>query len=215
VVGIATNRSHFYVATAKHVVPVSAESNNPVWMKVWRESKAEISVDWSIRRGERTDGVGFTYDGDSNADAGLLALPMLTPDGRPFLDINEVGIPITVSNAVPGATTRVAWAGYPGFLETARSLGKPTLCYFEGVVSAVVDNNDWQVLVVDGRAQKGVSGGPVWWISEESGNIEMVGMISRYSSSDKDTHIPGLCFIQPLHKISAFLRKMPVKFPNP
>ena len=95
----------------------------------------------------------------------------------------------------------MGWAGFPGIVENA--LGFPQLCYFEGVVSAMVNRNDRKVYIVDGHAAKGVSGGPVWHWSEEKDRIEVIGIVSQYHHTM--TPLPGFCLFEPINPIIYFL----------
>jgi len=98
--------------------------------------------------------------------------------------------------------TRVGWTGFPGTVQ--RFLGRPELCYFEGVVSAFHAEGSRGLYLVDGHNSLGVSGGPVFHWLEEDRRPEIVGIVSGYDCADAD--LPGLCVFEPINPIIGFLK---------
>lgn len=97
--------------------------------------------------------------------------------------------------------TRVAWAGYPGSVESF--LRRPQLCYFEGSVSAFYSEGSRGLYIVDGHNAFGVSGGPVWYKDDKSGEIMIAGIVSGYCQHDK---LPGFCVFEPINPVVTFVK---------
>lgn len=220
VVGKLRDSKKLVIATAKHVLDLP--KNETVWWKV-----QQFDEHGAVAR-QTTFGTNAELKGDlpyrthNILDVGLCALPSFADD-KPLLAYEDES-PMRLIDPCMGITagTRVGWAGYPWFVEQA--LGFPQLCYFEGVISAMVNHPDKRIYLVDGHAAKGVSGGPVWWWSEERNRLEVVGIVSEYSWPDpklpelpeqpdlpkllellKLPGLPGLCFFEPINPVGTFL----------
>jgi hypothetical protein len=216
------SRQFIFIATAHHVVPMQAdEETGVIVVRIWRDAFPDRVLQFKMIPNEPVNAKRVFLSG-SFADATCLVLPDTCENGRSFLEPGEVSIPIASGNMAPGPSTRIAWAGYPGFLSEPHILGRTVLCYFEGSVSALIDDSERQVFIVDGHAMQGVSGGPVWWQNEETGRIEVIGVMSGYVSyrglatdhplfdddqNQSKMRVPGLCFVQPLHPIYEYVRK--------
>lgn len=226
IVAVSRPAGRVYIATAAHVVPRGQNAARTL-VQVFREAKPDCVIEFDIRPGEVSPEVGFVYDNRSRADVGLLSLPTRPGTLKNFLDPNEVGAPVGGDNSVPAASTRIAWAGYPGLLRESAILGRPQLCYFEGSISAFVNDADRQVFIVDGHAMPGVSGAPVWWSNELNGRIEVFGVMSQYigwsmpqefhphiQTSDsverKRDRMPGVCFVQPIRGMVKYIEHMAI-----
>lgn len=102
------------------------------------------------------------------------------------------------------AGTRVAWAGYGSIAQTL--LGRPFLQYYEGVVSAHVDVPDHPPLyLIDGHNDPGLSGSPVWWWNDESGEAEIAAVITHYASMG-ESGMQGMVLASPINPLMEHLK---------
>ena len=188
------------VATARHAIEFSGAT----------------TIDWVFRRfaedGKCVGELKFTTNDSEEAkrpyrfyklaDVGFIVLPPrdyasqgeLVPPGLEPLPVLHETRRIT-----PG--TRVGWAGFPATVQ--QYLGRPTLCYFEGTVSAFHASGSRGLYLVDGHNSRGVSGGPVFHWREDDRRPEIAGIVSAYGCADAD--LPGLCVFEPINPIIGFL----------
>lgn len=147
------------------------------------------------------------WDGQGELlDIGALAIPRLATDGEPFLEDGE-RVPKVLHREVgllPGV--KVAWAGFPGVMMDV--LKRPLLCYYEGVISAILDSaEDPPLYVIDGHNCPGVSGAPFWYWDEEEQDAFVSGVICSYAHGHGASNphmLPGLVLATPLRPILAF-----------
>ena len=202
VVGKLRDSKKLVIATAKHVLDFPEDET--VWWKVQQfDERGTVARQTTFGTNALLKG-DLPYRTHNELDVGLCALPSFA-DGKPFLAYEDEA-PIRLIDPQMGVTagTRVGWAGYPWFVEQA--LGFPQLCYFEGVISAMVDHPDRRIYIVDGHAAKGVSGGPVWSWSEERSRLEVAGIVTEYRWADpKVSGLPGLCFFEPINPVVKYL----------
>jgi hypothetical protein len=187
VIGMYKESRKLLLATAKHVLDVP---------------EAE-TVRWKIERfatNLATKG-RVPYSTHDKLDVGIIRLTGVGANGQPTARPDEQ--PVRVIHVEEGVSpgTRVAWAGFPAVVEDA--LGFPQLCYFEVVISAMVDQGGKQVYVVDGHGNPGVSGGPVWHWSREHKQLEVVGIVCQYWLDDDG--LPGFCLFEPINLVMEFL----------
>jgi hypothetical protein len=100
---------------------------------------------------------------------------------------------------------RVGWAGFPAFIEKRTGDIRP--CYFEGVISSVVDRivaEGKLYYLVDGHGGRGVSGGPVWHWNDDQGNYEVLGLCSQYHRPESPGE-PGLIVVEAINPVVAYL----------
>lgn len=246
--GRVTNGSGFLVAmrgnsspilaTAAHVLPgIKDDDNEPAEIKIQRIDKFGSVIRQSTFRvvpGMPTKGIIARHDSDVKGDVAYLVLPAASDDGSPMLAADELPVPVVRDNYAPSPGTRVAWAGFPGLLERYAACC-PTLCYFEGSVAAAINRPGIFALVVDGHALPGVSGGPMWFWSEESNHVEVAGIVSAYFSYEqpvewhegfvlpgrdgaKKDRMPGFCFVRPIFAMIRDLERelgaMPKSWPG-
>lgn len=84
----------------------------------------------------------------------------------------------------------------------------PHLCYFEGVVSAMVDaDNEKQIYVIVGHVTRGVSGGPMWHWDDIKKRWEICGIASQYQPFTDG--MPGFCIFEPINPVIGFLLQDP------
>ncbi|OAI49028.1 hypothetical protein AYO44_01095 [Planctomycetaceae bacterium SCGC AG-212-F19] len=197
-VAIFADSRRLVLATARHVLDVPDDE-----MIGWRvqqfDARGEVVRQVTFGTNKKLKS-GVPYDFHKNADIGTLVLPRLGDDKLPFARPDEV--PVRVIDILSGASTgtRVGWAGFPGLV--ADRLGFPQLCYFEGVISAMVNRADRQIYIVDGHGGEGVSGGPVWHWSAEKDRPEVIGIVSGYQGASVDEPwLPGYCVFEPINPL--------------
>lgn len=189
------------LATAKHVLDVPHTKS----LK-WRVAQYDST-------GQKTRSIEFDYDAHSDAkipynvhnkfDIGLLTLPAIDAAGVVFDDDEHLPYDFIELHHAAAEATQIGWAGYPGFIEQA--FGHPRLCYYEGVVSSLVDLPDRKLYIADGHAARGVSGGPVWYWNTKSERFEIIGIVTTYDTGEQDL-IPGLCYFEPINTILALIK---------
>ena len=187
------------LSTAKHVLDFPKDK--PVLWKVEQfDQHGTVTRGVTFQSKPPTLG-GLSIFTHNLLDIGLHVLPELGADGQKFG--TEAESPPRVIDITSGVSTgtRVGWAGFAGVVED--TLGFPQLCYFEGVVSAMVNRKDKQLYIVDGHAAQGVSGGPVWHWSEERSRVEIVGVVSAYQALSNG--LPGFCMFEPVNPTMYFL----------
>ncbi len=188
------------LATAKHVLARPDDDKADIWkvQQFDRNGAAFREIAFLAKPVNSEVSPIFTHP---NRDLGVLVLPEFGDNGHRFGHESET-LPCVIDlTSGVAAGTRVAWAGFPRVIE--QTLGFPQLCYFEGVVSAMIDHGDKQLYIVDGHAAHGVSGGPVWHWSHERRRIEIVGVVSAYHALNNG--IPGFCVFEPINPILYFL----------
>jgi hypothetical protein len=199
IVGKMRDSQKLIIATAKHVL--NFPENETIRWKVQQFNEYSETVrTLSFGTNHRLKG-DVPYRTHNSLDVGLCILPSHDNNGKFFAKNNEV--PVRIINPKFGVSTgtRVSWAGFPWVIE--QTLGSPQLCYFEGVISSMVNRQNKKIYVVDGHATKGVSGGPVWHWSEERNMFEVVGIVCEYRSTDD--RLPGFCFFEPINPVVYYL----------
>ncbi len=167
------------IATAAHVL--AAPVKGRVGYRVVRHSAAGERISDFFEATQR--GVFSQYFDSMSAFRGLGDLVdvgfITAPIGSRLLRDDPELIRFRQSDMAVAEGSHVAWAGFP---QLARDLtGGSRLCYFEGVVSHVVVDEDGPPLyLLDGAASQGVSGGPLWYCDSSSSAPEFVGTITHY-----------------------------------
>ncbi|MFO0839124.1 MAG: trypsin-like peptidase domain-containing protein [Phycisphaerae bacterium] len=195
-IGLMGDKDRLVLATAAHVfegIPFVAAVN---WRVAQYDRAGNVTRECRFEmRGQTDFGCHRTYD------LAWLRLPLMGTNGQPFAPPNEPLLPLAPVEIGFDAGTPVGWAGYP--LQVERELGRPTLCYYEGVVSACTDGERMRY-VVDGHAAPGVSGGPVWTVVHRGDPLLVIGVVSSFGHDDT-TQIPGFCLFEPINRLSALL----------
>jgi hypothetical protein len=149
----------------------------------------------------------FYYNADPRLDIGCIFADSKCEDGTSFFNLNNSGIPdyympIIDKKEGAGSGTRVAWAGFPSIVE--KHLGFPHVCYYEGVISAMIDTPKHPPLyMIDGHGTLGVSGSPIWAWSDSRARVEIVGIIVSYLTDQ----LPSFVCATPIHPLIHFLEK--------
>ncbi len=119
--------------------------------------------------------------GDPSDDTAVIVFK----SNKPVISKNLL-LPLRDKELNLSRATEIGWLGYPGF-------AKANLCFFHGYVSAYDKSQERYLL--DGAANKGVSGGPAF-----TQNGELVGIISAYTY-DSNNNLPGLISVVSLEKV--------------
>lgn len=199
VVAMLRDSRRLVLATAKHVLDFP--ENETVWWKA-RQFDEHGRVQRQISFG--TDhGLlgGVPYRVHKKFDIGVLVLPANGDDKGHLARPGETPVRVIAIDEGVSTGTRIAWAGFPAVMEDL--LGFPQLCYFEGVVSAMVNDGKRPFYIVDGHVSEGVSGGPVWQWNEEKSRLEVVGIVVSYTPGP--SRLPGFCQFEPINPIMYFL----------
>lgn len=224
IIGTTRQTRRAAIVTARHVVDLpEGVADDELGLEIQRyNSRGQVQkqVTFSAKGRGPTD-FWVASSKAPGTDIAVIIAPALAADGSEFVSsIGSDSIGPVGGRAGPDVGSQVAWAGFPGLIESPRALGCPRLCYFQGVVSAFVDRDRAPCLVVDGHAMPGVSGGPLWFVNDDSGSVEIAGIVSQYLSYETPVHfhptqalddsrnqwrdrMPGLCFVQPCFQRSS------------
>lgn len=137
-----------------------------------------------------------------HADVAFCVFPRSKLEANALVPRHLTPLPVIGECVRLTAGTRVAWAGYACDVE--ERIGKPQLCYFEGVVSAFYTDGSRGLYIVDAHAAPGVSGGPVWHFPVDRPSFEVAGIVSQYWLGNPG--LPGFCAFEPINPIIAFLK---------
>lgn len=175
--------------------------------------KERVATFRSGGKGPRDPAV-FYYSGPHSSiiDIGFVRGPLLSDDGSPFLAIAVDGrpeakevIPIeTDPRAWTAEGSRVAWAGYAALASEIAS--RPTPCYFEGSMSALILRKEGPLYLLDGHNTFGVSGGPVWAESALWKRPRLIGVISSYRHL-RASAMPGFAHAVPIQPLWSYLKE--------
>ncbi|MCX5653275.1 MAG: trypsin-like peptidase domain-containing protein [Planctomycetota bacterium] len=198
------------VATAGHVLRPANQT--PVEWTLRRDPGPKDDTRQTVFKTPHDNPYGprfLFYNKDPRVDIGAIMADSRCTDGRPFLDWEEEGayktlVPAIQKGQLMDCGTRVAWAGFPA--SPAEEFGSPVLCYYEGVVSAVIDRADQSALyLLDGHNTWGVSGGPVWAWSDERHQVELIGIVVNYwRHLDVKVELPGHVTAVAIHPLMMY-----------
>lgn len=187
----------FILSTARHVLDVLPEYETIHWEVERFDWKGEIINKISFKTNIEATGVSAIRL-HKQFDVGCISIPYFVNNGENF----PVRVIDPRATIMPGA--RVGWAGFPGFSEKKILRSHP--CYFEGVVSTVVDRDQRLFFLVDGHGGQGVSGGPLWYWNDETSNYEVIGICSQYLFSGEERALPGLVVFESINPLVAYLQ---------
>lgn len=168
----AKNKNFCAIATAYHVIEHEDEWEETI--KIAHLSSGKVAT---LKPSDR---VIFKYPKNDLAfivfNKGLLPLEQKDPK---LMDKNKI--------LKQGA--EVAWCGFPSIAPVGE------LCFFAGYISCCLESED--AYLVDGVAINGVSGGPAFYIPNNSDEVKFCGVISAYRPNrTRGEALPGLCIIQ-------------------
>lgn len=199
-IGRLVPSARLVLATAGHVIDFPP--NEPVkWHVQQFDDNGVMERQISFTTQETAENE-LWYSRHNEIDIGFIAIPPEDENSVQFIRAWDRSLPVIDVNQRIDAGGRVGWAGFPGQVEDF--LEHPRLCYFEGVVSAFSKRGGVPTYVVDGHCAPGVSGGPVWHWPGDGENIEIVGVVSAYGSSD--AMIPGFCVFVAINPLIAYLQ---------
>jgi len=188
------------VVTAGHVISSSQDEETMEWTVERSDlnERDKRKVIFETPNDNPNGPRAFYYQKDPRLDIGCIFTNTICVDGRKLIDLEKDYKPVNLidKRIGIGPGTRVAWAGFP---KTVRKhLGFPQLCYYEGVVAAMVDRNNYPPLyILDGHNDFGVSGGPVWAWCDKTSRVELVGIIVSYLNDE----LPGFVFATPIQPL--------------
>jgi hypothetical protein len=186
----------FAIATAEHVFQPLPANENVYW--------TIESFGW---RGEPLGWSTFTSNlealGKSPIRANLVSDVGLLFSPPTKFDLEVVRL-LHASYAIrPGA--KAGWAGFPRFV--SQRTGDPRPCYFEGVISSVVDRVDQEArlfYLVDGHGGQGVSGGPLWIWDDATDHYAVIGLCSQYIAGEPESS-PGMVVFEAVNPIVGYV----------
>ena len=154
----------------------------------------------------------FYYKADTRLDIGGMFVDADCVNGQSFLDLDESGkpteglLPLIDDRKGMETGTHVAWAGFPANVQSY--LGFPQICYYEGVVAAMINKKGYPPLyLLDGHNTAGVSGSPVWAYSDDSSRVELIAIIGSYLS-DAQKKFPGFVCATPIHPLIRYMKSL-------
>lgn len=161
----------YAIATAYHVVQSVHDWGDPIKV-IHAETGKEILI-------KENDRAIFTYP---NKD---LAVIVFVPPNDFILPNNEIDRIPSGNYLISGVD--VAWCGFP-------AIKNDKLCFFHGYISCYLDQQgDY---LIDGVAINGVSGGPVFYIDNQTNTPKVAGVITAYIANRATGEIlPGLSMI--------------------
>ena len=200
VVGRMRDSTQLIIAAAGHVLDFPKDETVS-WKVQQFDETGKVEREQLFATNQKLKG-DVPYRTHKKLDVGLCILPSFDKGKNQFARDNEQPVQMIARDPGVSTGTRVAWAGFPGIVEDV--LGFSQLCYFEGVVSAMINRADGRdYYVVDGHAAWGVSGGPMWNWSEERDRLEVVGIVSKYQA---ESGLPGFCLFEPINAAIRYLQ---------
>jgi len=199
------------VATAGHLL----KSQYPVEWTLERfdlSNKTSRKVTFQITPQNPKGPKAFYYGADPRLDIGAMFVDSDCVDGQPFLELDDTEnpteplLPLIDPQRGFGPGSRVAWAGFPASVESY--LGFPKICYYEGVIAAMIDTKNYPPLyLLDGHNTAGVSGAPLWSYNDDSSRTELIGIVVSYLS-DVQKKLPGFACATPIHPLIRYLESL-------
>jgi hypothetical protein len=170
------------IATAHHVIAHAERWQEPIRISNYQTKTSRLlkEPDRVIWSGEEKDSAVILFSVSDELQLPEEPIALFPTDTR---------LPIGVE---------VGWLGYPAIAEY-------TLCFFSGNVSAVWEFRN--AYLIDGVAINGVSGGPVIYCGEPSGEgVQIVGATSAYRANRATGEaLPGLSIAQDISHFQAML----------
>lgn len=192
----------FVLATARHLFNKLPNYENIQWKIEKYDCRGNKTYEMIFKSNTEVTG-GSPMRMRTDADIGALFVPRLD-----LQEIKPLRIIPSVFAVQPGA--RVGWAGFPKITKVRTETPYP--CYFEGVISAVIEKEESEhgkevkklFYLVDGHGGEGVSGGPLWYWNDKKKNYEIIGICSGYIFGDPIS-TPGLVVFESVNPLVAYL----------
>ncbi|MDD5289830.1 MAG: serine protease [Patescibacteria group bacterium] len=176
------------VATAYHVVQHAEKWGEPIEL-IHNDSKKKIML-------QEKERVIFIHPEQDlafilfNATADAEELPV-KPDSLKLIDPEK-----TLKQGV-----ELGWCGFPAIAPFGE------LCFFSGYVSCCVKKDDFYL--VDGVAINGISGGPAFWLTFNTSELKVCGVVSAYIPNRATGEpLPGLCMVTSVEQYQKELKSL-------
>lgn len=228
VIGRTSSTNRAVIATVGHVlepasrgiadglnycVKISRFDTNNTAVSICRISAANLNT---------KKGGTITTCSIKGIDLGVVIAPVHSEDNELFYPDSEIA-PLPIRTKVrPFPGTNLAWSGFPALLTYPEFHRSPLLCYYQGVVASTYEINNCPIIIIDGHALPGVSGGPIWQVNESTQQLEIIGLVSTYASYEMPQHwnnallqdprvnkrdrLPGFVLGQPIIPLIEFVR---------
>lgn len=170
------------IATAYHVVQSVHDWGEPIKI-IHAQTGKEILI-------KENDRAIFTYP---NKD---LAVILFTLPNDIVLPSEQIDL-IPIGNYLVSGVD-VAWCGFP-------AIKSDTLCFFHGYISCHLEGD----YLIDGVAINGVSGGPVFYIDNQTNRPKIAGVITAYIANRVTGEtLPGLSMITSIAPCEETIKKL-------
>lgn len=159
------------VATAYHVIQMADDWDEPI-----RLEHAGTGKEILLKENERAIRTYINKD--------LAIILFILPD---TLTLPTTSVELIPQGAylVPGVD--VAWCGFP-------AIKNDRLCFFHGYISCYLDQQGGYL--VDGIAIHGVSGGPAFYVDNQSNSPKIAGVVTQYiANRTTGEALPGVSMI--------------------
>lgn len=204
---ITITKDYVVLATAGHVL--NLPKHTEITWKIQRfDHKNAVDLELQEFASVEIDEPGkphHPYRCHKKLDLGVIVLNHThkLKNGETVLALpKELQLKTIARNYVATIGTTVGWAGFPATVESM--LGRPTLCYAQGVVSSVhIRDGGGEHYIVDGHSTPGFSGGPVWYWCETTKELQIIGIISSYLPGGD---FPGFCFFEGIHLVKKLIK---------
>lgn len=188
------------IATARHMLENLPGNETIYWVIQKFDLRGNLIV--TLKFESNFEQVGKNpFRFNLKCDIGVIFIPKLENVETKILRLINPGFAVE-----PGA--KVGWAGYPLFTKIKTIRTHP--CYFEGVISTVIDTveNEFGILyyLVDGHGGQGVSGGPLWYWNDEKENYEVLGICSQYIFPEQKGNLPGMVVFESINPLVVYLQ---------
>lgn len=198
VLGVCEKSRRLILATAGHVVNDLPKDRDVTWIVVQADERGDERRKWVFRTNAQTLGT-VPYDHHKSLDVGLVFLPAADMHGSIYAKPDERPVPVIPREFGVTPGTPVAWAGFAGEIEHLFRF--PCLCFFRGSVSMTVDRDTCRYYIIDGHNAVGVSGGPVWYWSDDRRRWEVFAIISGFQPGAQG--LPGFVIAEPINTLMA------------
>jgi hypothetical protein len=186
----------FILGTAKHVLAALPEYENIHWIIEKIDIVGNVTETFVFKTNIELKGQSAMRF-HNELDIACVSMPNMNLNSNdPLRTINPL--------VFIGPGVKVGWAGFPEFIQ--KETLRPHPCYFEGVISTVVNRENKLFYLVDGHGGKGVSGGPLWYWNTTNSNYEVLGVCTSYILPQETETLPGLVKFQAINPLLSYLQ---------